>query len=86
MPSLTSCGATATRARPQAPKSKKRVDLVKELGLDNSAAAAAAPVVAAPASETELLSKGNWFPLAKLSDFAGEKKRKICELKVRLRL
>ncbi|PNW78482.1 hypothetical protein CHLRE_09g395650v5 [Chlamydomonas reinhardtii] len=64
-----------------APKSKKRVDLVKELGLDNSAAAAAAPVVAAPASETELLSKGNWFPLAKLSDFAGEKKRKICELK-----
>ncbi|KAG2454169.1 hypothetical protein HYH02_001204 [Chlamydomonas schloesseri] len=64
-----------------APKTKKRVDLAKELGVDNAAASAAAVVPAAPASETEVLSKGNWFPLAKASDFAGDKKRKICELK-----
>ncbi|KXZ50122.1 hypothetical protein GPECTOR_18g96 [Gonium pectorale] len=59
-----------------APRTKKRVNLAEELGLNR--AAVPQPTSSDPDKD---LTKGNWFHLADTSDFAGEKKRKIVELK-----
>ncbi|GLC36121.1 hypothetical protein PLESTB_001378500 [Pleodorina starrii] len=62
-----------------APRTKKRVNLAEELGNNRKEVPVAA--VTGPVDPERDLSKGNWFQLANISDFAGDKKRKICELK-----
>ncbi|EFJ43689.1 hypothetical protein VOLCADRAFT_106693 [Volvox carteri f. nagariensis] len=61
-----------------APRTKKRVNLAEELG---NIKEEVAPAERGNTDPDRDLTKGNWFELAKLSDFAGDKKRKICELK-----
>ncbi|GIL76790.1 hypothetical protein Vretimale_8727 [Volvox reticuliferus] len=61
-----------------APRTKKRVNLAEELSNNKKEVA---PAERGNVDPDRDLTRGNWFELAKISDFAGDKKRKICELK-----